>query len=275
MPKVKVGDINMYYEIHGSGEPLAFISGLGSTTEGAKQLLRLPVLSREYRVVLFDNRGAGRSEAPDAPFTFNTMADDLAGLLDAIGVDSAHIMGASMGGGIAQHFALRHPRMVISLVLMCASCGGTHRIPSDDEYTRLSNSPELLKMPMKERSKLMLPFLVNQDFIDKNPKIVQRFLTKRTQIKYPTPPQGYMRHRQAIMAHDTYERLTEIKAPTLVINGDADRVVPVENARILASRIPNAELKIFKNTGHGMIEAGEELNRIILDFLRRHSTKRA
>lgn len=274
MPKVKVGNINMYYEIHGEGEPLANFSGAGGTAEAPPPLISFLIAQGGYQVILSDYRGAGRSEAPDIPFTFETLADDLADLLNTIGIKAAHIAGSSLGGNVAQHFALRYPEKTITLTLICCGCGGTHKIPSDPDFIRFSSDPAIAKMPAVERSKLAFPFIVNTEFINKHPEMLRQ-LSQRNEIKYPTSPQIYMRQRQAGNAHDTYDRLPEIKAPTLVVNGEVDRVVPVENARILASRIPNAELVILKNAGHMMIEAGDELNRTVLDFLRRHSTKRA
>ncbi|UCD08911.1 MAG: alpha/beta fold hydrolase [Dehalococcoidales bacterium] len=126
MPIVKVGDINMYYEVHGEGEPLVFIPGGGSTVE--KVLPRLPIYSKEYKVVVFDNRGMGHSDAPDIPYTMEMFADDLAGLLDAINIDTIHVVSESYGGLIAQHLAIRHPHMIRSLILMSTYCGGPHSI---------------------------------------------------------------------------------------------------------------------------------------------------
>jgi pimeloyl-ACP methyl ester carboxylesterase len=268
MPKVKVGDIKMYYEIHGKGEPLVFISGFGGST--SSMLLRVPAFSPEYRVVVFDTRGAGQSDAPDIPYTMDMMADDLAGLLDVIGIKAAHISGESFGGGIAQLFALRYPKRVISLILVSTSCGTTHSISSPELIKFLADIP---KMTPEERIRAQIRLFVTQEFAAKNPVIMQRMLERM--MERPASPQGTRRQLQATGTGSTYERLPEIKAPTLIIAGDADRAVPVENSRILASRIPHAELVILKNAGHLLLEVEEELNRVMLDFLKRHRTKKA
>lgn len=271
MPKVKVGDINIYYEIHGEGEPLVIIPG---ATGGVDWEFRIiPVFSQEYKVVAFDNRGAGQSDAPDVPYTTEMMADDLAGLLDAIGINSAHIWGSSMGGMIAQQFALLYPKRVISLILACTGFGGPHSIiTTDPEIIAALQHPK--ELPLKESIMQTLRLIMSQEFIDKNPELIQKLMAKM--MEHPAPPQGQMRQTQAIMSHETYERLPEIKAPTIVIHGEVDRTLPVENARILASRIPNAELVIMEKMGHGLFwEAEDESNRIVLDFLRRHSTSKA
>jgi pimeloyl-ACP methyl ester carboxylesterase len=268
MPKVKVGDINMYYEVHGKGEPLVFIAGFTSSLEVWRPVI--PIFSRDYQLVIFDNRGAGRSDAPDIPYTVEMMADDLASLLDAIGIKKAHIRGASMGGGIAQVFALRHPKRVVSLILECTLCAGPQAIPAAAEDTEALFKQSM--MPPEESTLRKTALLgVTQEFAEKNPQIIKQLVEYMQQR--PASTIGVMRQFQAARAyHGTYESLPEIKVPTLIVHGDADRLVPVENARILASRISNSELVIFKNTAHFMLEAGDELNRIILDFLRRHRT---
>jgi pimeloyl-ACP methyl ester carboxylesterase len=268
MPKVKVGDINMYYEVHGKGEPLVFFAGLGVGTEVCTELI--PVYSPEYRLVLFDNRGAGRSDAPDIPYTMEMFADDLAGLLDAIDISSAHVYGISLGGGIALCFTLIYPDRVKSLVLSSTHCGGPHMVTPDAEITKTLTN--LAQANPEERAEGMMRLNVTPEFAARNPAIMQEMRKERA--KQYTSSQGTMRQQQVSCAIDIYERLPEIKAPTLIIHGDADRLVPVENARIMAPRIRNAELVILKNAGHILIEAGNEPNQIVLDFLRRHRRSR-
>ena len=267
MPTVKVGDINIYYETHGEGEALVLIMGYGG--HSGWWAPQIPVFSQEYRVVAFDNRGTGRSDKPDIPYTMQMMAGDIAGLLEAIGIDAAHAYGVSMGGMIAQEFALRYPEKVSSLILGCTTCGGTHGIMPDTEaMTVLFDMERMQRLTPEESTRQILPFLCSQEFIDNNPDIIEQFVT--AVVEYVTPLHGYTRQGEAIMGHDTYDRLPNIKAPTLVIGGDTDRLVPVENSRLLASRIPDAELVILKDTGHGFMETAEEANKAVLDFLRRH-----
>ncbi len=268
MPTVKVGDINIYYETHGEGEPLVLIMGYGGHI--GWWFRQIPGLSQEYRVVAFDNRGTGRSDKPDIPYTMEMMADDVAGLIDAIGIDAAHIYGVSMGGMIAQEFALRYPEKVTSLILGCTMCGGTHTVMPDAEViTLLFDVERMAQLTPEEAIREQLPFVLRQEFMDDNPDMIEQFVTKV--VEYPTPIHGYHRQTEAIMGHDTYDRLPDIKVPTLVISGDTDRIVPVEDSRILASRIPDAELVILEKMRHGFfIEAADEANKIILDFMRKH-----
>jgi 3-oxoadipate enol-lactonase len=267
MSTAKVGDINIYYEIHGKGEPLVLIYGyIGHSGLWFRQI---PILSKKYRVIAFDNRGVGRSDKPDIPYTMAMMAGDIAGLLDIMGIDTAHIFGISMGGMIAQHFALNYPQRVISLILGCTTCGGVHSIQPKPESLAALFDFERMKRNPEEFVRQVMPFCFSQEFINKNPDIVEKRVAK--QLEYPTPPHGATRQAAAIMGHDTYELLPEIKLPTLVIAGDNDRLIPVENSRILASRIPKAELVIIKGAGHEFfIEDAEEANKIVLGFLERH-----
>jgi pimeloyl-ACP methyl ester carboxylesterase len=267
MPKVKIGDINMYYEVHGKGETLVLIGGGGASVEMAAPA-QIPVYSSEYQLVLFDNRGAGQSDKPDIPYTTAMMADDLAGLLDVIGIKSAHICGTSMGGMIAQQFALRYPERVKSLILQSTYCGGPNSI-LPEETMSISMGP---KLAPEKLARKMIELMITQEFIKQNPALIRQMLAVMSKNLAPSP--GMRGQGQAVKSHNTYERLPRIKAPTLVIHGDADRALPVTNSRIIASRIPGAELVILKNAGHILIEAGDEPNRIMLDFLRRHSKSR-
>jgi 3-oxoadipate enol-lactonase len=269
MPKAKVGDINIYYEIHGKGEPLVFIPGAFSS--GDVFFMHVPVFSREYQVVTYDPRGTGQSDAPDIPYTMEMMADDLVGLLDIVGVDAAHIYGTSLGGMIAQHFALHYPKRVKSLILACTGFGSAHGVnTTDTEVIDFFQHPP--QLPPEEWAMRMFRLTMSREFIDKNPELIKQNI--EVLLKHPAPITGMIRHGQLGAAHNTYERLPEIKAPTLVLHGEIDRVMPVENGRILASRIPGAELVIFEKMGHLFtLEAFDESNRVTLDFLRRHHSK--
>lgn len=269
MPKISVGDINIYYEVQGNGETIALVMGLGG---GLPWMFRqVQAFSKQYQVVAFDNRGTGGSDAPDIPYTMEMMAGDLAGLLETIGVKTAHVFGISMGGMIAQHFAILYPEKVKSLILGATTCGGTQRITPDMEAIKvLFDMERMQRLTPEERAMETLPFVFSQEFINDNQGLIHQLLAKM--VGHVTPLHGYMRQAAAIMGHDAYERLPEIKVPTLVIAGDADKLVPVENARLIAYRIPNAELVILKKMGHGFnIEAADIVNDTVLGFLNRHS----
>jgi len=272
MPTVKINDINLYYETHGQGEAVVLISGYGGNSHMWYQ--EIPTFSTEFTVVAFDNRGTGRSDKPDIPYSMEIMSGDVARLLEATGIGAAHIYGVSMGGMIAQEFTLRYPEKVISLILGCTNCGGSHAVKPDREsMTFLFDAERMRQLTPEEATRQSLDFLWSRRFIEENADIVDKFIARR--LEYVTPLHGYLRQAQAIAGHDTYDRLPQITAPTLVIAGSADRLVPVENSRILASSIPNAELVILDDMGHGYpVEAAQEANQAILDFLRRHRCSR-
>ena len=269
MPTVKVSDISIYYETCGEGEPLLLIMGYGGNCRWWAS--QIPALSQDYQAIAFDNRGAGRSDKPDVPYTIEMMAGDTVGLLGALDIDAAHIYGVSMGGMIAQEFALRYPDKVISLILGCTTPGGRNSILADAETLAfLFDTERRKRLTPEEDARETLPYLFTQEFIDKNPRLMEAIVASTLEYG-ATPLHGYQRQGEAIMGFNAYDRLTEIKAPTLVIAGTADRLIPVENSRILASGIHNAELVILENVGHGFFtEAFEEANKAILDFLGRH-----
>ena len=269
MPTVTVSDISIYYETHGEGEPLLLVMGYGGNCRWWNT--QIPSLSQEYRVVAFDNRGAGRSDKPDVPYTIEMMAADTAGLLEALAIDAAHIYGVSMGGMIAQELTLRHPDKVISLILGCTTPGGPNSILADAEtLTFLFDTERRKRLTQEEDARETLPYLFTQEFMDKNPELMDAVVASMLEYDV-TPIHGYQRQGEAIMRFNAYDRLTEIKAPTLVIAGTADRLIPVENSRLLASRIPDAELVILEDVGHGFFtEALEEASKAVLAFLGRH-----
>jgi pimeloyl-ACP methyl ester carboxylesterase len=204
MPTTKVGDISIYYEIHGKGEPLLLIMGYGGNS--ARWFSVLDDFSKEYRVVVFDNRGTGRSDKPNVPYTIKMMAGDAVGLLDAIGIDAAHVFGVSMGGMIAQEYALSYPDRLMSLILGCTSCGGAGAIPPTPDAAKALFDPARGQLSDEERIRGTAPWLWSQEFIDSHPDIVNRFVTDS--LKHPTPPHGYACQGRAIIGQDNYDRAT-------------------------------------------------------------------
>ncbi|HEX7363554.1 MAG TPA: alpha/beta fold hydrolase [Dehalococcoidia bacterium] len=265
MPTVKANDINIYYEIHGEGEPLLMIQGYGQYC-GHWSIL-VPPLSKHYRVIIFDNRGTGRTDKPESPYSMKSFAADINGLLDAIDIKKTNVFGVSMGGMIAQEFALTYPEKVLNLIIGCSNCGGKATIAPTPEALAFLFSPEMARLPVAERARQTAPWLWSQEFIDKYPQAVDMYVD--ITVKYPTPPRGFAGHASAIGGHDTGDRLPQIKAPTLVITGSGDRLIPPENSKIIASRIPGAELVMIPGAGHGFTESPDAVKAII-DFLKRH-----
>ncbi|MBI3952168.1 MAG: alpha/beta fold hydrolase [Acidobacteria bacterium] len=262
MPKVQVNDIQINYEIHGEGEPLVLIGGFGvGLWIWFKQL---PVFSQKFQTIVFDNRGAGLSDKPEARHTVRTMTDDGAGLLSALSIDRAHILGASLGGFIAQEFALAYPQMTRSLILCCTGFGGPNYVLPPEEVLAAMSGMEVLNT--EERARRNLSLFFSPDYADQHPdeaeKLIQRYLAS------PMPEHSYLNQLIAAMAFDSEARVSSITAPTLVVTGDQDLFVPPENSRNLANLIPNAKLVVIEGAGHGVfMEQTDEFNRVVLQFL--------
>jgi pimeloyl-ACP methyl ester carboxylesterase len=271
MATAKIRDIQMYYEVHGpsrrpakEGAPLLLIMGLGANASSWE--LQVPEFSRDYRVVAFDNRGAGRTDKPLGQYTMAEMADDAAALLDHLDIASAHVFGMSMGGMIAQELALRHSQRVDSLVLGGTMAGGPNAIMAGPELIQQWISTSLL--PLEQAIENGLRFLYSDAFIAANK---ERLVKRALSMAHLQPP-AYALQRQvmAVIGFNTFERLAAIDKPTLVIAGSDDKVVPAENSRILAERIAGAELLEFQGAGHGFLaERAAETNAAVLDFLSR------
>jgi pimeloyl-ACP methyl ester carboxylesterase len=230
---------------------------------------QVPVFAREFRVIVFDNRGTGQSSfPPGVDFTVPLMADDAAALLEFLGVDSAHVYGVSMGGMIAQELALRHPEKVRSLILGATSPGGSHAVPPDPQ-----GIAPLIEHGTGEDGGLnpaLLDLLFPPGYLaEHTSEVIERF---GGMADYPaTSPEAFTAQLQAAARHDTYDRLPDIAAPTLVLHGTDDPILPVGNGRILAERIPGAQLILFEGSRHAYMDKQAEADAAVLDFLRAHS----
>jgi pimeloyl-ACP methyl ester carboxylesterase len=269
MPHATIDGVRIHYTEAGEGDPLLLIMGFGMP--GDAWLGSLPFLGG-FRAVYYDNRGTGQSDKPGGPYTIERMADDAAGLLDHLGIARAHVYGISMGGMIAQELALRHPDKVRSLVLGCTMCGGTQSKMAEPQVIEtlidvMSNMGKPDPATWVERQ---LPLLFTADWVAANPGI-RDMLTMMVPLLPPTPPETAQHAIAGIYNWGTYDRLPQIEAPTLVIHGDHDVLIPVENATILAERIPGAKLHVIKGAGHGYpAQDPVAVHQTVTDFLRNH-----
>jgi 3-oxoadipate enol-lactonase len=233
MPQITVSDLDVNYQIKGRGEPLLLIIGLSFTLLDWGTVLP-DLLAQHYKVILFDNRDAGETSQSTQPYTIAQMADDAAGLLDALGEPKAHVFGVSMGGMIAQHFALNHSNKLNKLILGCTAAGGTCSEFGDVSGLLTGNILDLLFTP---------------EFI----RTHQSSLTTLLQSTTPSHSRGtaLQRQLQAMSTHDTCDLLSNITAPTLVITGDRDPVVPPQNSNLLTQKIPGAQQVIITDASHG------------------------
>src|SRR5580692_1330523 len=259
MPFADNQGTRIYWDEQGTGAPVLLIMGLGYPSAMWHRMR--PALSASYRTIALDNRAAGQSDVPPGPYSIALMASDAAGVLDAAGVPSANVFGVSMGGMIAQEFALQYPGRVQSLILGCTAAGGPTAKRAEPAAI------EMLKarawMSREQAAEAAIPFIYDtatpRQLIDED--IAQR-------DPWPTSPAGYLAQLQAIVAWESFSRLPQITAPTLVIHGRADRLVPPGNGELIAARIPGAQLVLIERASHLFsTDQPEAAEKAVFEFL--------
>jgi pimeloyl-ACP methyl ester carboxylesterase len=233
--------VSLAYDVEGSGEPLLMIQGLGYGRSGWGPALKL--LAQRFRVVTFDNRGFGGSEITPGPYTTAQLARDAFAVLDAAAVERTHVIGISLGGMIAQEFALAAPQRVQKLVLCSTTPGGPKSVPMPEKTVALMGRQAQL-----DPQEAMRLFVENALSPEPPQGLVDEIVAYRT----ANPPDGAGWYAQAGAgaAHDALTRLGEIRVPTLVVHGTADNVVDARNAPLIADAIPGARLELFEGVGH-------------------------
>ncbi len=271
MPRARVNGVSLYYNDSGKGFPLLLLMGLGMDSTG--WMFQVPAFAKKFRVVAPDNRGCGLSDKPKDPYSTRMMAEDAVALLDHLSIEKAHVVGASMGGMIAQEVALGWPERVSRLVLACTYARPDPLAKSLVERgmkTLLGGVADLRSVdPSKTRvdriAEFMLPLVLSKEFYEKNKALVVPFMQE---VLKKASVEGFLGQVVATQEHDAAERLPSICAPTLVMTGTKDILVQPKNSEFLASRIPGARLVKIDGGSHGFnFERPEEFNRAVLDFL--------
>jgi len=202
-----------------------------------------PVLAAGHRTIALDNRGVGQSEVPAGPYPIPVMASDALAVLDAAGIESAHVFGISMGGMIAQELALQNPKRVRSLILGCTACGGPHAVRAKPEANQMLMARA--KMTPEDAAQAAIPFIYDQG--TPREKIDEDLAVRRPWFAHPD---AYAAQLAGILTWEAYSRLDTIAAPTLVIHGENDQLVPPGNGELIALRIPGAKLVLIPRAGH-------------------------
>ena len=221
-----------------------------------------------YRVITFDNRGSGRSAAPDTPWTTRLMADDTVALLDRLGIDSAHVLGVSLGGMIAQEVALAHPARVRSLQLHCTAAR-----PDRYMLALLGNLRSVHRDLGREfAQRAMALWLFAPTTFNERPEFVEMLLYAANTQSHPQSDVGFVRQGDAVMTHDALDRLATVTCPTLVAVGEEDLLAPLRFSREIARAIPHAEFRTVGKAGHMFFwEQPAEFNALCLAFLAKHA----
>jgi pimeloyl-ACP methyl ester carboxylesterase len=231
----------IYWRESGTGPPLLLIIGIGYTSDMWHSVE--PLLAEHNRLILFDNRGVGSSDAIHPGYTIADMASDALAVLDAAGEETAHIFSLSMGGYVAQEFALQYPDRIRSLILGCTSCGGDQAIPADDEVWDVIQARR--SMLPEEGVRAMIPYIYDgttpADRIAADIEIRLR--------SYPRQ-ESYDLQLAAIRNWQSCDRLGSIRSPTFILHGENDRLIPPENGRRLAELIPGAQFRMLGNASH-------------------------
>ena len=268
MPKIHANGIDIYYEVHGPTEamPLVLIAGIGYDHWVWHKMV--PGFAQNFQVITFDNRGVGQTEKPPGPYTAQMLAADTAGLMRGLQIPKAAVLGHSMGGFVAQALALDYAEMVDKLILAATSFGGPHHIPVTPEAMAVLKDTTLDPV---ERFKRGIAVSTAPGFAESHPEIIQEWVTHT--IQNPIQPAAYQ--AQYAVGDKLFEpeacfegKLREIDAPTLILFGEHDQVMPPGNAELLANEIQNSQIVILPNAGHFFpFETPEAAVQAVTDFL--------
>lgn len=243
MQPIDTGTVELAYEQRGRGPDLLLIAGIPGTARDWRPFAER--LADAFTVTTFDNRGSGESEKPESYYSIAEMADDAAGLIDALDLDAPHVFGVSMGGMIAQELAIRHGEAILRLVLGCTHCGGEAVVPPADEVNEAFGYDG---DDWARRIELLAPHAFAPDFPETQPDAYDEFVERKSAD--PQPPFAYRRQLGAVARHDTCDRLDAIENPTLVLTGTEDAIIPAENSDVLHSKLHDARLERLENAGH-------------------------
>jgi pimeloyl-ACP methyl ester carboxylesterase len=265
MPQLALADIDLHYEVYGEGEPVVLIPGLaGGAWIWFKQF---EALARHFQVLTFDPCGVGKSGYAERPPVMRLMADDVAGLMQGLRIERAHILGASFGGFVAQEFVLAYPQMTQTLTLSCTSFGGPNHVPPTMETLAALASTDGFNTEDRIRRNLLPAF--SPRFASEQPDEVENVIKLR--LASPVNEGTYRWQLSTAVGFNAEARVAGIEAPTLLLTGDADEIVPVENSRNLAALIPGSQLSVIDGGSHlFFIEQPEEFNSAVIEFLKSH-----
>ncbi|MFX1559878.1 MAG: alpha/beta fold hydrolase [Promethearchaeota archaeon] len=268
MPYQSVKDINIYYEIHGPPEatPIVWIAGWGNSYW--LWFRQVPAFKERYRCIIFDNRGAGRSSKPDIPYTMPMFASDTVGLMGALNIESAHIVGVSMGGFIAQQIAISYPEKVQSLVLISTHFGGPNAIVADKRTMAMMFASPIETISMEQALEMRYSVAYSSKFLKENKPLLKQIQEWAELNPQPIFARLHQAEATTATAFNVEEEIKQIKIPTLILQGANDLMVPPKNAEMLAENISTSKLVLLEGGPHlSIFEQYDKVNNAILAFL--------
>lgn len=262
MPIIKANNINMYYELYGAGEPLVLISGFATDHLAWRAVVN--DFAKHYQVLLFDNRGAGQTDTPDMDYSVELFAADTMALCDALGLKKPHIVGHSMGGMIAQTIAHQYSDKISSITV----CGSRCRSNKLTEVLfKFIGKLRKENIPREYLLESFLPWIFSNEFLEQ-PEVIPTLTAFYLNNPYPQTNLGYDKQLNAVTAFDSGPWIKHIKTPTLVIAAEKDIVIPPEQSREIADKIPHAKYICLPHSGHAMqVEQPEMFAKTVMDFL--------
>ncbi len=274
MPLVNIGKIKINYHVIGQGKPLVLISGLG--VDHRTWIFQIPFFQEYFKVIVFDNRGIGKSTGTIGPYSIEMMADDTKALIDYLKLEKTHILGSSMGGMISQQIAIKYPEIVDKLVLSSTSARPERNVLDTikkglKDLADFKDEDIINLKPRGRLGKKMFSFFLKQVFSDSfikvNKNLIEDIINDMT--KNPRYFETFIKQTRAILRHDVVDNLSKIKSDTFVITGKKDKILPPNSSDLLAEKIPNSKLYKIEDGTHGMhYEKSDLFNKKVFDFLK-------
>lgn len=265
--KKQVGEISIHYEM--DGPDAAPVIACSHCMAGDLRVWdeQFDILRKDFRMLRYDARGHGQTDAPEGPYTLETLAMDLIGLLDGLGISQAHFMGISMGGMVIQTLALMHPERILSLILCDTTASmPKERAPIFEEQIRTAEEKGMSALAGATLDRWLSP-----EFQKQHPERTRQI----REIAAHTPVTGFAGSSQAISRLDIEARLNQITLPTLILVGEHDPATPVKSARQIQAQIPHAKLEVLPGAYHlSNVEASEQFNKFLVEFLKQSSSNR-
>ncbi|MFX1454040.1 MAG: alpha/beta fold hydrolase [Promethearchaeota archaeon] len=270
-----INGVNICYEIYGDGDPVLLVHGLGTKKEA--WIGQTEPLAKHFKIIRFDNRGAGKSERPDGPYTMEIFADDINALMDFLKIDKFHIIGWSLGGMIVQNFVLKYPYRVNKMVLINTNYSTPEAAAESYKEMRLQGLKANKEDPVKAFwQSIRIDYHISfRKQLEKDPSKKWHGLWTiddliKNSITDPPTENDIIVQAKALLTHDTYDRLHEIKNETLLIASSHDRITPLSIMEEIHEKIPNSIFKIINKAGHASPRSrAPEINQLIVDFLKK------